>query len=147
MVGGSSKLTRMFTSHNYSPLYFIWSILILSVTLSGCTPTSAGTSRLRVINKSSYPVVNLVVWFPEDKISFGDIPAGTTTEYLAVPNGVYRYAAYKFDIDGEAITQPVIDFVGEEPLVGNLFTFTIDFDPNRASTNDWVQLVDVRTDE
>ena len=43
-----------------------------------------------------------------------------------------NYAAYQFEIDGEVITQPVIDWVSASPMRGILFTDTIDFDPDSA---------------
>ena len=67
------------------------------------------TARLRINNSGTMDVENLTVLFPEDEIKFGDISAGSTTEYLDVPNGVFGYAAYQFEIDGQMITQSVTD--------------------------------------
>lgn len=137
----------MFTNRFNNLFDFILSVLILSVTLNACSSVSNKTPRLRVINNGLYLVENLVIWFPEEQIRVGNVPVEATTEYVDVPKGVYRYAAYRFEIDGEMITQPVIDFMGEEPLDGTLFTYTIDFDPGRATINDTVRLVDVKIDE
>jgi hypothetical protein len=82
------------------------------------------------------------VVFPEEEIAFGDVPAGATTGYLDVPQGVYAYAAYRLVVDGEQVTQPVIDWVGEEPLEGKAFTYTIDYDPIQR-----IQLIEVTIDE
>ncbi|HEY9087875.1 MAG TPA: hypothetical protein VIO36_06880 [Anaerolineaceae bacterium] len=95
-------------------------------------PGEAGSTRLRITNAGSAPIKNLTVLFPEEEIFFGDIAAGATTEYLPVKNGVYGYAAYRYELDGEQVTQPVIDWVGEEGKQGS-FTYTIDFDPTRAA--------------
>lgn len=118
--------------------------ILLSVLATGCE-TEFKEPQLRVSNDSSTSIENLSVIFPEDQIYFGDIAPGATTDYIVVPNGVYRYAAYEFDLNGQRITQPVIDWVGETPLEGNLFTFTINIDPNR---NDWqiIQLIEVTKD-
>jgi len=91
-------------------------------------------------------VEELTVSFPEDEIMFGDVTAGTSTEYQVVPNGVYNYAAYRFELDGETILQPVIDWVGEVPLEGDSFTYVIDFNSSR---NKWemVRLLEVTVDE
>lgn len=104
-------------------------------------------SRLRIANNGSLAINNLVVIFPEDSIEFGDVPAGTTTEYKDVPNGIFRYAAYKFELDGQIITQSVIDWVGESPVSGKMFTYIIDFDPNRANTGDRVRLIEVKNND
>ena len=116
---------------------------LLGLILSGCNLQSAEVPRLRITNNGSFPINNLVVLFPEETIEFDDILAGTTTEYKDVPNGVFSYAAYQFEVDGEAITQPVIDWVGESPMNGTLFTYIIDFDPYGAR----IQLIEVKNDD
>ena len=117
------------------------------IVLSGCSSPSTEVPRLRIMNNGSVPINNLVVLFPEDSIEFGDVPAGTTTEYEDVPNGVFSYAAYQFEVDGQVVTQPVVDWVGESPMSGILFTYTIDFDPTRANTADRIRLIDVKNDD
>jgi hypothetical protein len=62
-----------------------------------------------------------------------------------VPNGVYGYAAYRFEVDGQEVTQPVIDWVGEAPLDADTVTYTVDFDPSRPGLQ-MVQLLDVTQD-
>jgi hypothetical protein len=119
----------------------------LGIVLSGCTPQPAQGSRLRVTNNGSIAIHDLVVRFSQDRIEFGDVPAGRTTDYEEVPNGVLAYAAYEFEVDGEVITQPVMDWVGESPMSGILFTYTIDFDPNRADTVEGIRLIDVKNDD
>lgn len=125
---------------------------ILILVLSSCTSQSASSTQpakvqyLRIINNGSYDVANLVVIFPGDRIGFGTVPAGETTEYKEVLNGVYRYAAYQFLIDEKVISQDVIDWMGENPMDGNSFTYTINFDDDRFATNDSVQLLEVKTD-
>ena len=125
----------------------VWKVILLTavlgIVLSGCNSQSAKVPHLRVMNKGSVPINNLVVLFPEESIEFGDIPPGTTTEYQEVPHGVFSYAAYQFEVDGEVITQPVIDWVGESPMNGTLFTYIIDFDPNGAR----IQLIEVKNDD
>jgi hypothetical protein len=111
------------------------------------TPMAAPqTPRLRITNAGTMAVEDLTVLFPEDEIKFGDIPPGTTTDYQDVPNGVYGYAAYRFEIDGKGILQPVTDWVGEEPWGGKAFTYTIGFDSNRPQGM-MVQLIEVTIDE
>jgi hypothetical protein len=81
-----------------------------------------------------------------DEVAFGDVASGATTSYRPVPNGVYRYAAYRLELDGRTITQPVIDWVGEVPMDGTSFTYTIALDPDRPPLQ-IVRLVAVTRDE
>ncbi len=89
-------------------------------------------SRLRIKNSGTIPIKDLVVVFPDERIAFGDVEAGATTDFKPVASGVYAYAAYMYDQDGKSVMQPVTDWIGEKPLVGELFTYTIDRDPTRA---------------
>ena len=96
----------------------------------GCS-TEAELQRLRIRNAGTSTVKDLVVIFPEDRISFGDITPDVTTAYKEVPYGVYEYAAYRYESGGETMEQPVIDWIGETPMAGNSFTYVIDFDPRK----------------
>src|ERR687892_683032 len=100
---------------------------IVAVLLCACSPTSPSEGiLLRLANSGSAPVQNVTVLFPNDRINFGSVPVGVTTEYRPTRNGVYRYAAFEFAFGGVPIDQPVIDWVGEEPLDGAAFTYTIE---------------------
>ena len=122
-------------------------IAVWAVVLSGCNLRAADVHSLRNINNGSVPIKNLVVLFPQDRIEFGDVPAGTTTEYKEASNGVFRYAAYQFEVDGQMVTEPAIDWIGENPMSGILFTYTIDYDPNRTNTGSRIQLIEVKNDD
>ena len=122
-------------------------IAVWAVVLSGCNLPAANAPSLRIINNGSVPIKNLVVLFPQDRIEFGDVPAGTTTEYKEASNGVFRYAAYQFEVDGQTVTEPAIDWIGENPMSGILFTYTIDYDPNRTNTGGRIQLIEVKNDD
>jgi hypothetical protein len=138
------------------------SFLIFSLVLSGCfsgirTPRppeppvidqpydASRGAQLRIINKGSAYIHNLTVIFPENNIAFGDVPAGATTDYRLVSNGVYNYAAYRYFQNGQEITQPVIDWVGENPRAGKLFTYVIQYDPSKPKPEQ-IQLIEVRND-
>jgi hypothetical protein len=111
-----------------------------SHTLAGCSsgvPTAlsptvpvAGTgapaAHLRVTNVGTLNLSGLTVLFPDERLEFGDIPAGSSTNYQLASKGVYRYAAYQYRHHGSVITQPVIDFVGEVPMPGQAFTYSIE---------------------
>jgi hypothetical protein len=90
---------------------------------------------------------NLTVVFPDFvRVPFGDVAVGMTTEYEPVRDGVYRYAAYRLEINGEIVSQPVIDWVGEQPMEGQDFTYTIEVDTTRPRYQ-WVRLTRVTRDE
>jgi len=129
----------------------VYKLLLLTplwaIALSGCNSPSVEVQRLRITNQGSIPIKNLVVLFPHDRIEFGDVPAGTTTEYKEVSSGVFRYAAYQFEVDDRVVTEPAVDWIGESPLNGILFTYTIDFDPHRTTTGDRVRLIEVKNDD
>jgi hypothetical protein len=100
---------------------------------------------LRIHNQGVSPISSLSVIFPEDEIVFGDVPGGATTEYVPVPNGVYGYAGYRFELNGEVVIRPVIDWVGEAPIEGSAFTYTIQVDLSAPSLQT-IQLVTVNRD-
>jgi hypothetical protein len=63
-----------------------------------------------------------------------------------VPKGVYGYAAYRHDLNGETVTQPVIDWVGESPMEGTAFTYTLSLDPSQPALAQ-IQLLNVVRDQ
>jgi hypothetical protein len=107
----------------------------------------AVTLKLRIHNSSPYPLHDLTVIFPQERISFGDVPAWATTSYRDVPHGVYAYAAYEVVLEGKSISQAVVDWLGENPLPGETFTYRILVDPDLYSRNQAIQLVQVTQDE
>lgn len=107
-----------------------------------------GLQRLQIANQSDISLHNLVVVFPDERIEFGDVPAGATTDYHEVPHGVYRYAAYDVEVNGQAYQQPVIDWIGETAVQGEDFTYLIEVDPSWWQREGHViQLVQVREDQ
>jgi hypothetical protein len=121
-------------------------ILVALALIGGCTGMSTDLPRLRVTNGGTVLASKLTVRFPMDQIEFGDIRPGLTTAYQPVPNGVYRYAAYPLEINGQMVAQPVIDWVGEQPMDGSAFTYTIAVDAGRPAFQ-IVQLIAVTKDE
>lgn len=119
-------------------------VLLGSLSLAACDGMGGG-QKLRIVNASPNAITNLRVMFPEQEIAFGDVAGNETTGYKVFPKGVYRYAAYKYDWNGETVTQPVIDWVGEMPMEGREFTYTISFEPNHPQMLR-VQLADVSRD-
>lgn len=76
--------------------------------------------------------MGLSVLFPESSVDFGDIPAGATTGYRVASKGVYSYGAFRFTHNGASVVQPVIDWVGEEPMKGQRFTYNLELTTNGA---------------
>ncbi len=125
-----------------------WFLALLACILFfavGCTGRIF-PQRLRIKNNGTVPIENLVVLMPNSEIRFGNLAAGATTEYVNVPNGVYSYAAYRYEWNGQTLTQPVMDWVGEEPIQGREFTYTLAFDPTREQSLK-IELVNVTRDQ
>jgi hypothetical protein len=78
-----------------------------------------------VTNGGQQDIRQLAVLFPSGEIDFGDVRVGVTTEYKEVRGGVYGYGAYRFELGGEIVEQPVIDWLGESPLRGRRFTYEL----------------------
>lgn len=124
------------------------SVPTITATPAGGLSSISPLQKLRIINQSNIPLHNLVVVFPDERIEFEDVPSGTTTEYRDVPKGVYPYAAYEVEVNGQKYEQPVVDWVGETPMQGENFTYIIDVDPARWQTEGQViKLVKVSTDQ
>ena len=120
-------------------------VVALVVVLASCG-VGEESPRLRVTNGGAQPIAELVVLFPEEEVVFGDVAPGETTDYESVSEGVSRYAAYRFQVNGEEVTQPVLDWVGEEPMPGEAFTYVLDYDPTREPIQQ-VLLMNVVQDE
>lgn len=124
------------------------SVAAITATPAEDLPSISPLQKLRIINQSDLLLHNLVIVFPDERIEFGDVAGGTTTDYRYVPQGVYSYAAYNVEVNGQSYEQPVIDWVGETPLQGENFTYIIDVDPARWLTEGQViQLIKVSLDQ
>jgi hypothetical protein len=108
------------------------------------TTTEVDLPLLRIVNTGTEDLLGLTVVFPESqRIEFGDVAAGETSEYRVVPTGVYRYAAYEYQADDGTISQPVTDWVGELPMAGSRFTYKLAV---RSGAGLQVELVEVVVD-
>jgi hypothetical protein len=65
------------------------------------------------------------VVFPDTSLFFGAVPVGATTDYHPAPGGVYSQAAFHFTHEGNSVSQPVDDWVGEVPMKGHRFTYNV----------------------
>lgn len=133
-------------------------LICLASVLLACNPSpdvptaTPFIQELRVENIGTQDLVGLTVRFPGPsavsptrQIAFGDVAAGATTAYQPVPSGVYRYAAYSYTLDGRTIDQYVIDWLGETPMAGQLFTYQLRLDPTKVP-GDQIELVRVAID-
>lgn len=88
--------------------YALGALVALDLSVA-CTEVVPDVPRLRITNSSAVGARKLSVLFPMDQVEFGDVAPGATTAYRHVPNGVYRYAAYRLEVDGQTVTVPVLD--------------------------------------
>jgi hypothetical protein len=123
---------------------------LLAALAAACSSDSPGApsgdgSQLRLVYTGPSSIQSLTVIFPSDQIGFGDVSPGTTTTYRNVPNGVFRYGAWRFVVDGAVVNQPVIDWVGEQAMEGSAFTYTIELAPAPTGGR-WITLKGVTRD-
>ena len=111
----------------------IFSLSLFLIIIGCITSTSpiGSSPRLRIENIGSQGIINLSVYFPNDEVIFGSVHTGAKTKYKSVPNGIYRYAAYRFEYKEQMMIQRVHDWCGESPMVGS-FTYKLDFDSSRT---------------
>lgn len=157
------RIKLIFTWGRCGAMHLTTALCVADIILAGCTASPVNTAQppqprdvkrsplpaikspqLRLINQGSTAFKQLTVLFPQDRIAFGDIPAHATTAYKPVPHGVFGYAAYSLVVNGKKIIVRVIDWVGEKPMRGNAFTYTIKFVPNQRRI---VELVKVTKDK
>jgi hypothetical protein len=122
--------------------------IMLSVYLSACDVATSPTpisAQLRVVNVGSAELEGLVVLFPNQRVEFGDLAVGLVTPYRVAPSGVFRYAAYEFRAAGRVQHQPVVDWVGEEPMEGRAFTYSLEL-VDTPSSGRTIRLVSTRRD-
>ncbi len=111
------------------------------------TSTPPIPQMLRVTNHGTFTLSNLRVRFPDETVDFGEVPPGATSAYHTFTRGVYRYAAYDVTVDGKMYQQPVVDWVGEQPMEGSAFTYLLDVNPAWWSTEGQViRLLQVSAD-
>jgi hypothetical protein len=115
------------------------------------TPPPFTEQHLRVENIGQTPLEELTLLFPGansyavTRIRFGTIASNQTSAYQPVPTGVYRYAAYEYLLDGEAVSHPVMDWMGEQTLDGTHFTYQIILDETQPKGYQ-INLIAVQTD-
>ena len=127
-------------------------VALLALCSSACqwfviiSPTPVAASRLRLVNVGPRGIGNIVVLFRDERVQFGDLPVHGSTSYRSTSNGVFRYAAYEFRAENQLHHQPVIDWVGEAPLEGEAFMYSVEL-IEHESGRPFLKLTDVRRDE
>ena len=135
-------LTRSFWRRNWWKLALAV-VVLLPLAFTLWVTGLFSPSLLRVENRGSSNLQDLTVWFPSERVEFGDVPAGQTSGYRLVFGGVYQYAAYEITVDGERKIQPVIDWVGEVPLLPGTYIYVISWEKTRVYYP-WIDLLDIR---
>ena len=97
-------------------------------------------SLLRVENMGPSDLHDLTVRFPNRRVEFGDVPAGQLSGYRLVFGGVYQYAAYEGTIDGKRIRNPVVDWVGELPLLPGSYIYVLSWEVDSTR----IELLEIR---
>jgi hypothetical protein len=110
---------------NMNRLYAVIVTTGVALVAATCSVTGPTTQSLRIHNTGSADIQGLALTFPGSQVAFGNVSAGSTTGYLEVPGGVYSYAAFQFVYQDSVEGNIVIDWVGEEPLTGKRFTYTV----------------------
>lgn len=141
---------------NLRKLAFVLLLLFLCGMMNSCSSVmhdqrSEIAQQLRIENRGDADLIHLTVVFPGKtptetiRIFFGDVLAGTMSEYKDIPSGVYRYAAYEYTLAGTTVNQFVVDWLGEKPLAGETFTYRLRLQLEAVQGNQ-VQLEEVVVD-
>lgn len=99
-------------------------LLTLAACDSSLLPGGGGDVEIRIQNASSFPFQRVDVVFPEDQVSYGSIPANSTSDYRGVSRA-YRYAYIEVEIAGEELRIQPIDYVGESLLDSGRYTYVL----------------------
>ena len=98
-------------------------------------------SLMRIENQGTSDLQDLTVRFPRGSVEFGDVPAGQISGYRLVFGGVYHDASYEYTAYGERVIQPVIDWVGQVPLLPGSYIYVLSWEP---ANNVWIELLEIR---
>lgn len=109
-------------------------IFLLGLAAGGCTsvkePAPGGGVEVRVANRSDRDFDQVDVTFGSQKVSYGPVAQGATSEYKEAREEAYRYALVVVKAGGEEFRFQPIDFVGETPLAPGRYTYALNIDPN-----------------
>jgi hypothetical protein len=102
-------------------------LILLGLPMAGCDDilVDVGPVEIRVHNASAATMADVVIHFPDESVEYGTLAPGEASGYRAVELA-YRIASVAVTIDGESHGLQVVDYVGEEPLMGGRYTYRLD---------------------
>ncbi|HJX26848.1 MAG TPA: hypothetical protein VJ885_02970 [Thermoanaerobaculia bacterium] len=96
----------------------------------GGTGTAAqGGIEIRVANRSDRDFDQVVATFDPDRVEYGAVAKGATSEYRTVKQA-YRYALVEVTAGGQTFRFHPIDYVGETPLEPGRYTYALNIEPS-----------------
>lgn len=108
-------------------------LLLLTLVLACETIVSGSPDRLeiRVENASASLMEDVLVWFPDQRVEYGDVEPGAATAYQVIDKA-YRYAYVEAAVEGDTLVLQPIDYVGETLLEGGRYTYRLDLFDGRS---------------
>jgi hypothetical protein len=102
----------------------VFSFLIFTM---GCDSSLFGGDdpiKIRIENSTEFEMEDIIVSFPKDEITYGDLAPGAQTEFIEIKKA-YRYAYIESEINGGKAYLVPIDYVGEKPLESGRYTYRL----------------------
>lgn len=120
--------------------FILCAVLTFAVLGPAISCAGPGTElEIRVVNQSEVLMREVVVRFPEQAETYGDIAPGGATPYRSISKA-YRYAYVAAMINGrKGVLQP-IDFVGERLLAGGRYSYVLTYNPAAKEQFDLIGL-------
>lgn len=103
-----------------------WVAGLLTLAAAACAGQSQ--PQIRIANRGDVPLENIVVSFHSQTEQYGTLAPGGVSDYRSIAKA-YSVARIEATANGEAVRLQPIDFVGDEPLDGGLYTYALSFDP------------------
>ncbi len=102
-------------------------LLLLLTLVLACETLVSGAQdpvEIRVENVSASVMEDVLVWFPDQRVVYGDVEPGGTSAYEVVREA-YRYAYVETVVQGDTLALQPIDYVGESLLDGGRYTYRL----------------------
>ena len=100
-----------------------------TATDGGTNSGSPGGVEIRVANRSDRDFERVVATFDPERVDYGAIAKGATSEYRKVQQA-YRYALVEVTAGGQTFRFHPIDFVGETLLEPGRYTYALNIEPS-----------------
>ena len=95
----------------------------------GANTGTQGDVEIRVANRSDRDFERVVATFDPDRVDYGAVAKGATSEYRKVQQA-YRYALVEVTAGGQTFRFHPIDFVGETLLEPGRYTYALNIEPS-----------------